>query len=179
MRRALPAFALGFALFAAAARAALAPGVSAPDFSAQAALAGKEFDFSLRETLKKGPVVLYFYPKSFTSVCTEEAHLFAETMDEFAKFGASVIGVSADDIDTQRKFSSSECRDKFPVAADPALKVIKAYDVGSDRSPFAKRVSYVIAPDGKVLSSVADPGAERHIRAALDALKSWRAAQKS
>lgn len=179
MRPALTVLVFGFSLLAVVARAALAPGVAAPDFSAQAALAGKEFDFSLREALRKGPVVLYFYPKSFTSVCTEEAHLFAETMDEFAKLGASVIGVSADDIETQRKFSSSECRDKFPVAADPALKIIKAYDVGSDRSPFAKRVSYVIAPDGKVLSSVADPGAERHIRAALDALKSWRAAQKS
>lgn len=182
MRRALSPFAALAALLllsAGVARAALSAGATAPDFTAQAAKGGKDFSFSLAEALKKGPVVIYFYPKSFTKVCTDEAHLFAETMDEFGKFNASVIGVSADTIATQREFSSLECRDKFPVAADPERAIIKAYDVGSDASPFAKRVSYVIAPDGKVLSSVADPGAERHIKGALDALKAWRGGKQT
>ena len=179
MRRALPVFAALLVLSGGIARAALSAGASAPAFTAQAALGGKDFSFSLADALKKGPVVLYFYPKSFTRVCTDEAHLFAENMDDFAKFNASVIGVSADTIATQREFSSLECRDRFPVAADPDRAIIKAYDVGSDASPFARRVSYVIAPDGKVLSSVADPGAEKHIRSALDALKAWKGDKRS
>ena len=165
-----------FALGAAAAQAALGTGVRAPDFTAQAALGGRDFSFSLAETLKKGPVVVYFYPKSFTAVCTAEAHEFADATPEFAALGASVIGVSADTIDTQRQFSSMECRDRFPVAADPDRAVIKAYDAGSDTSPLARRVSYVIAPDGNILSSVSDPGAERHIQNALATVRAWRAA---
>lgn len=165
-------------VLATAARAALGVGSPAPDFTAQAALGGKDFSFSLADALKKGPVILYFYPKSFTKVCTEEAHEFADAMPEFASLGASVIGVSADTIATQREFSSLECRDRFPVAADPDRRIIGQYDVGSDTSPLAKRVSYVIAPDGKVLSSVADPGAERHIQNALSAVRAWRSDHK-
>lgn len=166
-------------LGAVAARAALPAGAPAPAFTTQAALGGKDFSFSLAEALKKGPVVVYFYPKSFTKICTAEAHEFADAMPEFAAMNTSVIGISADTIETQREFSSLECRDKFPVAADPQRAVIKAYDVGSDSSPFASRTSYVIAPDGRVLSTVSDPGAEKHISGALAAVKAWRAAQKS
>src|SRR5262245_5530138 len=105
-------------LFATAAWAALKPGDAAPEFTLEAALGGKEFKFSLAEALKKGPVVLYFYPKSFTSICTVEAHEFAENIDNFAAAGASVIGISGDKIEVQRDFSTKECRDKFPVGAE-------------------------------------------------------------
>ncbi|NVO12981.1 MAG: peroxiredoxin [Rhodoplanes sp.] len=159
--------------------ARLQVGARAPTFTIEAALAGRSFQFPLADALAKGPVVLYFYPKSFTSVCTEEAHLFAEAIDEFAANGASVIGISADTIETQRKFSSLECRDKFPVGADPDLKVIKDYDaafgLGVVNLPLADRVSYVIAPDGTILSSVKDSGAAAHIQKSLEAVKAWRA----
>ncbi len=160
------------------AQAALPVGAPAPDFQIEGALAGKDFRFSLGAALKTGPVVLYFYPKSFTSVCTEEAHLFAEATGEFAALGASVIGVSGDDIETQRRFSASECRDRFAVGADADRTVMKAYDVGG-RSPYAARVSYVIAPDGRILSVVASSEAKPHIDGALATLQAWRAAQKS
>jgi peroxiredoxin Q/BCP len=172
-----------FALCTTAANAALNPGDSAPDFSIQAALGGKDLSFSLAEALKKGPVVLYFYPKSFTPGCTEEAHEFAEAMEQFAAMGASVIGVSADKIETQREFSAKECRDKFPVGADPDFKVIKAYDAAFNvpvvGAAFANRISYVISPDGKILSALSDSGAERHIASALAVVKKWREEQKA
>ena len=99
--------------------AALKVGSKAPDFTTQATLGGKPFEFTLAAALKKGPVVLYFYPAAFTKGCTVEAHLFAEATDEFNALGATVIGVSKDDIDTLNRFSVSECRSKFAVAADP------------------------------------------------------------
>jgi len=154
----------------------------APDFTLQAALGGKDMSFSLSQALKKGPVVVFFYPKSFTSVCTEEAHLFAEAMDEFEKNGASVIGISADNIETQRQFSASECRDRFPVAADPEMKVIKAYNVTFGGLgavlPFSDRVSFVIAPDGRILSRVKSGDASPHVEKSLEAVKAF-AAKKS
>jgi peroxiredoxin Q/BCP len=166
---------LAFSLVATAALAALKPGDAAPDFSIQAAQGGKDFTFSLAEALKKGPVVLYFYPKSFTSVCTEEAHEFAEAMDQFAAMNASVIGVSGDKIETQREFSTKECRDKFPVGADPDFKVIKAYDASFNvpiaGAMFASRISYVISPEGRIISAVSDSGATKHIERALEAVK--------
>jgi thioredoxin-dependent peroxiredoxin len=137
-------------LFATAAWAALKPGDAAPEFALEAALGGKEFEFSLAEALQKGPVVLYFYPKSFTSVCTVEAHEFAENIENFAAAGASVIGISGDKIEVQRDFSTKECRDKFPVGADPSFSVIKAYDAAFNipvvGAAFANRISYVISP---------------------------------
>ncbi len=168
-------------LVSTAAFAALQRGDAAPDFTLQAAQGGKEFSFSLRQALATGPVVLYFYPKSFTSVCTVEAHEFAEAMDEFAAMGASVIGVSSDKIATQREFSSKECRDKFPVGADPDFQVINAYDaafkVPIAGAMFANRISYVIAPDGRILSVVEDSGATMHIQNSLAVVKRWREAQ--
>ena len=125
--------ALSLGLFATAAQAALKPGDSAPDFTVQAATGGKDFSFSLAEQLKKGPVVVYFYPKSFTRGCTIEAHEFAENYDNFVAVGASLIGLSADTIEVQREFSTKECRDKFPVGADPSLSVIKAYDAKREK----------------------------------------------
>jgi peroxiredoxin Q/BCP len=171
------------AVFATAAKAALQPDDAAPNFTVQAAQGGKEFQFSLADALKKGPVVLYFYPKSFTPGCTEEAHEFAEAMEQFAAMGASVVGVSADKIETQREFSAKECRDKFPVGADPDLKVIKAYDAAFSLPvvgpAFANRISYVISPEGKVLSALSDSGAEKHITNALAVVKKWREEQKN
>jgi thioredoxin-dependent peroxiredoxin len=160
--------------------AELAVGTSAPAISAKAALGGKELTFTLSEALKKGAVVVYFYPKSFTSVCTEEAHLFAEAMPEFKKLGSSVIGISADSIETQREFSKTECRDKFPVAADPDGTILKAYDaVGMNLGVtiFASRTSYVITPDGKVASVLTASDAASHIQSALKFVKAWKARQ--
>jgi len=158
--------------------AMLKPDDPAPLFDVKAALAGKDFDFSLAEALRNGPVVVYFYPKSFTSVCTEEAHEFAEASESFAAAGASLIGLSGDEIETQREFSSKECRDKFPVGADADLSIAKTYDATMSLPAvgalFASRISYVVAPDGKILSAVADSDAHPHIQAALEAVRKWR-----
>jgi thioredoxin-dependent peroxiredoxin len=93
--------ALCLGLFTTAAVAALKPGAAAPDFTVDAAQGGNEFKFSLAEAMKKGPVVRYFYPKSYTSVCTIETHEFAENIENFAAAGASVIGVSGEKIEVQ------------------------------------------------------------------------------
>src|SRR5262249_34316431 len=130
--------------------------------------------------LKKGPVVVYFYPKSFTSVCTEEAHLFAEATPEFEALGSSVIGISTDTIETQREFSRMACRDKFPVAADPGGDVVKAYDVLVRRGGggiVASRTSYVITPDGKIASVLTAGDADSHIQSALASVRAWKARQ--
>src|SRR2546429_2278182 len=122
------ALACAAALLSAPAYAALKAGAPAPNFSALASIGGKEFKFALGDALKKGPVVLYFYPAAFTTGCTIEAHDFADAMPQYAALGATVIGVSHDRIDTLDRFSVSECRSKFPVAADPDEAVIKSYD---------------------------------------------------
>jgi thioredoxin-dependent peroxiredoxin len=169
-------------LFTTAAWAALKPGDAAPDFTVDAALGGVTFEFSLAEALKKGPVVLYFYPKSFTSVCTVEAHEFAENIESFAAAGASVIGLSGDKIEVQRDFSIKECRDKFPVGADPSLSVIKAYDAAFDipviGAFFANRISYVISPEGKILYAYSDSSAEKHIENTLAVVRKWHEEHK-
>ena len=171
--------ALSLGLFATASQAALKPGDSAPDFTVQAATGGKDFSFSLAEQLKNGPVVVYFYPKSFTRGCTIEAHEFAENYDNFVAAGASLIGLSADTIEVQREFSTKECRDKFPVGADPSLSVIKAYDAKREKpsqagDTLADRISYVIGPDGKVLFALTDSNPIKHVQDALAFVKQWR-----
>jgi peroxiredoxin len=164
--------------FAAPALAALAVGAAAPDFSAQASLGGKEFNFSLADALKKGPVVLYFYPAAFTKGCTIEAHDFAEATAQFAALGATVIGVSHDSIGTLDKFSVSECRSKFAVAADPDETVIKSYDAVLAQKPeYANRTSYVIAPDHTILMTYTDLDPDKHVELTLAAVKRWRDAQ--
>ena len=173
---------VAFAALAPAANAAMQPGDTAPGFTIPAAKGGKVFTFDLAAALKKGPVVLYFYPKSFTSVCTVEAHAFADAMPQFAAVGASVIGVSTDRIETQQEFSSKECRDTFPVGADANLDVARAYDVAlaipGTGTGFANRVSFVIAPDGRILEEHADSAAESHISTALAAVEAWRKTSK-
>jgi peroxiredoxin len=161
---------------AAVATAALKPGDKAPDFSTQASLAGKAFDFSLASALKKGPVVLYFYPAAFTPGCTVEAHEFAEATADFQALGATVIGVSHDDIDKLNKFSVTECRNKFAVAADPDQHIMKSYDAVLAKNPlYADRTSYVIAPDGKIIYSYTDLKPDLHVANTMAAVKQWRA----
>ena len=165
---------------AAPAIAALQSGAPAPDFKAQASMGGKEFAFSLSDALKKGPVVLYFYPAAFTKGCTIEAHDFAAAMDDYKKLGATVIGVSHDDIATLDKFSVSECRSKFPVAADPNLTVAKEYDAVLAQNPkYANRTSYVIAPDGKIIYSYTDLKPDKHVENTLAALRAYDASHKN
>lgn len=157
--------------------AALKVGDSAPDFTAQATLAGKEFQFSLAEALKKGPVVLYFYPAAFTKGCTIEAHKFAEATDQFTQLGATVIGVSKDDIETLHKFSVSECRSKFAVAADPGLKIAKSYDAKIPVLAYADRTSFVIVPGGKIQYVYSALSPDQHVANTLAAVQAWKTAQ--
>ena len=173
---ALPAFAAALALATAApALAAIPVGATAPDFSTQATLAGKPFGFHLADALKKGPVVLYFYPAAFTSGCTVEAHDFADATAAFAKLGATVIGVSGDDIDKLNRFSVTECRNKFAVASADA-KLISAYQVKLPLLSRSNRTSFVIAPNGKVIFeySAFDPAG--HVDKTMAAVKAWRIA---
>ena len=121
-------FCAALLLSATPAFATLKVGDKAPDFTAPATLGGKEFSFHLADALKKGPVVVYFYPAAFTKGCTVEAHDFAAAIPHYQALGASVIGVSHDDIATLNKFSVSECQSKFPVAADQDRHIMKSYD---------------------------------------------------
>src|ERR1700760_4616952 len=108
--------------------AALDVGDAAPNFTVPAALGGKVYTFKLSDSLKKGPVVLYFFPAAFSVGCSAEAHEFAENIDKFQALGATVIGVSGDDIQTLGKFSKQTCQGKFPVAADDKQSIMKSYD---------------------------------------------------
>jgi peroxiredoxin Q/BCP len=155
--------------------AALQVGASAPDFTAPASLAGKDYSFVLADALKQGPVVVYFYPKAFTKGCTVEAHLFAEAMDQYKALGATVIGVSGDEIDTLHKFSQSECGGKFPVAADTDSKIMTAYDAKLPLVNYASRISYVITPDSKVIYSYSAMDPSQHVANTLKAIKLWKA----
>lgn len=169
---------LGIAALAAGAMGAIPVGSQAPTFSLQATKGGNVFTFDLASALKKGPVVLYFYPAAFTPGCTLEAHAFAEAIPQYAALNATVIGVSRDELGKLQKFSVSECRSKFAVAADTAGTVTKSFDVPLPQNPnYANRVSFVITPDGKIIyefSDLSDP--EMHVTNTLDALKKWEAA---
>ena len=174
------AAALCMALAAASTPAALAPGDSAPDFSADAALGGKVFRFSLAQALQKGPVVLYFYPKAFTSGCTVEAKLFADATPRFQALGATVIGMSNDDIDTLQRFSIEACREQFAVAADAGARVMKQYDAALRLVPgMADRVSYVISPGGRIVYAHAGMAPEAHVANTLAAVEKWKREQPS
>lgn len=166
------------ALLASPALAELHAGDSAPGFDTQASLGGKVFDFNVDEALKKGPVVLYFYPAAFTSGCTIEAHDFAEHIDDYKKLGATVIGVSGDDIAKLNKFSVSECRSKFAVASDGNHKISRAYKavLGFGPMTYSDRTSYVIAPsadgsDGKIVYAYRSLDPDKHVANTLEALK--------
>jgi peroxiredoxin len=150
--------------------AALKEGDAAPDFSAQASLAGKAFQYSLKDALKRGPVVVYFYPSAYTAGCNIQAHTFAVNIDKFAAAGATVVGVSLDSIARLNEFSADPeyCAGKLPVASDADGKIAKSYDLlvregraGMKDSRgieidhgFAERTTFIVSPDGKVAATV-------------------------
>src|SRR6476469_2027262 len=159
--------------------AALDVGDAAPNFTVQAALGGKVYSFKLSDSLAKGPVVLYFFPAAFSVGCSIEAHEFAEAITKFEALGATVIGVSSDDIETLGKFSVQACQGKFPVASDNTQIVMKSYDAVMQLKPdYANRVSYVIAPNGKVIYNYQSLNPSRHVEKTLAALKDWSQSKK-
>lgn len=166
-------FVLALLLCASPAAAALAPGAKAPALTTRAAIAGKQFDFNLAKALKKGPVVLYFYPAAFTQGCTLEAHEFAERTDDFAKAGATVVGVSNDDIATLTRFSREACRDKFAVAVG-SPQAIAAFDVKLGNGARSSRTSYVIAPNGTVAYAYSAMDYRDHVKNTLAAVQNLR-----
>lgn len=179
MRHTVSMFFAGLLLASSPSFAALKVGAPAPDFSAEAAVGGQPFKFSLASTLKQGPVVLYFYPKAFTSGCTIEAHQFAEATDKFKALGATVIGISNDDIETLKKFSVEACRNKFAVAADAGAKVMKDYDAALRLLPgAADRISYLIAPDGRIAAVHSSLNPDGHVEAMLKAVEQLNSAAK-
>lgn len=168
--------ALALAILVQPALAELNIGDRAPPFTTQASLGGSVYRYSLEDELKKGPVVLYFYPAAFTKGCTIEAHDFAEAIGEYKALGASVIGVSHDPVETLKRFSISECRSKFPVAADPDQRIMRAYDaVLFGITAYASRTSYVIAPDGHIIYAYSDLNPDNHVANTLAALRKWEA----
>ena len=177
-----PLAALAALLVSNPASADLAVGAKAPDFATHGALAGKTFDVSLKKLLKQGPVVLYFYPKAFTKGCTLEAHAFAEATDDFKAAGATVIGMSGDDVPTLQKFSTEHCRDKFAVAS-ASPEVIKAYDVALKReglpAGLANRTSYVIAKNGKIVLVYSNMDFSDHVKLTLEAVRKMKAGKKA
>ena len=166
--------AIAVSLLAAPLSAALPVGAKAPDFRTTGALAGKPFNLHLKDQLRHGPLVLYFYPKAFTQGCTLEAKAFADAMPAFRKAGARVVGMSADDLDTLKRFSTEACRSQFPVAtASPAT--IEAYDVVLKSKPeLTDRTSYVIAQDGRIVMVHSDLNWKDHVAKTLAAVKSLK-----
>ncbi|MGE3692436.1 MAG: peroxiredoxin [Novosphingobium sp.] len=164
--------------------AALPQGARAPQIVTQGAMDGKAFTFDLRRALRNGPVVLYFYPKAFTQGCTLEARAFAEAIDQFKAAGASVVGMSNDDLPTLQRFSTSECRSKFAVAiASP--DTIRAYDVSLVLPPemaaraaqmqgLSSRTSYVIGRNGRITFVHSNLDYRDHVRLTLEAVKALR-----
>ncbi|NUT00102.1 MAG: peroxiredoxin [Sphingomonas sp.] len=156
------------------AAAALPTGARAPDFVTTGAVGGKAFRLQLAKQLRKGPVVLYFFPKAFTQGCTLEAHAFSEAEKDFRKSGAQVIGMSSDDLPTLKRFSVEACRNAFPVAtATPA--VIKAYDVPLKQKPgLTDRTSYVIDRSGRIVFVHSDLDWSEHVAKTLAAVKALK-----
>lgn len=159
------------------AQAALPVGAQAPDFVTRGAKAGKVFNLKLSDALKKGPVVLYFFPAAFTPGCTAEAHEFAEASDEFEKAGATVIGMSADPVDKLAKFSTEHCRDKFAVAS-AGPKIITGYQVPMAVNPaMTNRTTYVISKTGRIAYAYTAMSYQDHVKNALSAVRSMQAAR--
>jgi peroxiredoxin Q/BCP len=154
--------------------ATLPVGAKAPDFSTMGAIGGKAFKLHLASELKKGPVVLYFFPKAFTSGCTAEAHAFSESIGDFKKAGAEVIGMSADNLPVLKQFSVKECRSAFPVAtATPAVQ--NAYQVAWAEHPgVTTRTSYVIDRGGKIVMVHDDLDFSQHVAKTLAAVRALK-----
>src|SRR5690348_9222565 len=168
--------------------AALKAGDRAPDFAASASQAGKEFNFSLRDALKKGPVVVYFYPSAYTGGCDLEAHTFAQDKDQFTAAGATIIGVSEDSIPRLNQFSADPnyCAGRFPVASDPSGKIATSYglSVSAGRAGmkdvrgvaidhgFIERATFVIGKDRKIVAGFSSK--EDHLSPMLTLKGRWR-----
>jgi peroxiredoxin len=153
--------------------AALAPGAKAPDFTAPAYLAGKPFNFRLADALRQGPVVLYFFPAAHTPGCNLEAHLFSDAIDKFKARHATVIGVTAGNVDQLADFSkeTEHCGGKFAVAADPGAKIAKQYDAILDKKPeWSDRTSYVISPAGTIAHAYSELNPSKHVSETLQAV---------
>lgn len=172
MRAILMAFA--FASLAIPAAAALPQGAKAPSFVTTGAVGGKAFRLDLQQQLHNGPVVLYFFPKAFTKGCTLEARAFSEAVPQFRAAGARVIGLSADDMATLKKFSVEECRSAFPVGrASPEL--IRDYDVvWKERKGLTTRTSYVIDQNGRIVMVHDDLDWSQHVAKTLAAVKALK-----
>ena len=175
--RKLLAGVIAAALATSPASAALQVGARAPDFITTGAVGGKPFKVHLREQLRNGPVVLYFFPKAFTKGCTLESHAFSEAIGDFRKSGAQVIGMSADDLPTLKRFSVEECRSAFPVATASA-STIKLYDVSmpiaGKVTNMTNRTSYVIGRDGKIAFVHSDLDWSEHVQKTLAAVKALK-----
>jgi peroxiredoxin len=174
MRAIAMMLAASLALVAKPLSAALPVGARAPDFRTMGALAGKPFRLHLAEQLKSGPVVLYFFPKAFTEGCTLETKAFADAMPKFRAAGARVIGMSADDLPTLKRFSTEACRSRFPVAtASPAT--VKAYDVVLKMKPeLTDRTSYVIGTDGRIKMVHSELDWKDHVSKTLAAVQALK-----
>lgn len=173
---ALAALALAFP-----AAAALKAGDRAPDFKAQAYLAGKPFTFDLAKARRKGPVVVYFFPAAHTPGCNVEAHLFSEAIDRFKAQGATVIGLSAGNVEQLADFSkeTEHCGGKFAVGADPGAKIARRYDAVLAKKPeWSDRTSYVVGTDGRIVAVHSDLDPKDHVQRMLDAVASLHAARK-
>ena len=174
LQRTLAVAIVAVGLAAVPANAELKAGASAPTFKAQAYLGGKAFTFNLADALKRGPVVVYFFPAAYTSGCNVEAHMFSEAIDQFNTYKATVIGVTAGNLDQLAKFSADTklCSGKFPVAADPGAKIAKTYDALLALKPgWSSRTSYVISPNGKIVHVHSEMSPNGHVKSTLDALK--------
>jgi peroxiredoxin Q/BCP len=170
------------------AQAALKVGDAAPEFDAQASFAGKASGYSLKEALKKGPVVVYFYPSAYTSGCNVQAHTFAVNHEKFAAAGATIIGVSLDSIARLNDFSKDPeyCNSKFPVASDADGKIAKSFDLSVKEGRaglkdtrgvdidhgFAERTTFIVSPDGKVAATIGGMSPEANVEKALEAVQS-------
>jgi peroxiredoxin len=172
------ALTLSLALLAPGAQAGLDIGEKAPDFTTAAARAGVVFQFSLAAALATGPVVLYFYPMAFSEGCSIEAHSFAEAITQYEALGATVVGVSRDDIDVLSRFSVQACNGKFAVASDGSMAIARSFDAVMQLRPdYANRISYVIAPSGKVVYSYLSLDPSRHVSNTLEALRELKLRQ--
>ena len=165
---------VGFIILAQPALAALEVGTQAPRFKAPAYLAGKPFTFKLSRALKKGPVVVYFFPAAHTSGCNVEAHLFSQAIEQFTAQHATVIGVTAGNIDQLADFSreTEYCSGKFAVAADPGATIARQYDAILAQKPeWSDRTSYVISPSGSIVHVYSNLDPKQHVKETLEAVK--------
>ena len=177
------------------AMAALNEGDTAPDFKTQASLGGKAFAYTLKDTLKKGPVVVYFYPTAYGGGCSVQAHAFAENHEKFVAAGATIVGVSLDSIDRLNEFSADPdyCASKFPVASDTDGKIAKSFDLKVNEATRGRkdkrgvqvdhgsvdRTTFIVTPDGKVAATLGSLAPAANVEKALEAVQQLAAVKQS